>query len=620
MVREDDRSSEEEAPSKDQPQSSSDDSDLEGEMRSALKQIRKLKKKNPKLMNKLLKKDKDLQPAESENKADESKKEKAKPKKDLMPTGTRLEVKTVYSGPEDDQGRFDWTDKPPKDLGKPAEDEESSEFAFIVRRVKVYNDPRRLMELHSIVVQSPHLRRLLGKALHKYPGVTVSLERLEFEKNFEPLVHRWGTLKEMVAAETDEEAKKHAKMFIDLLETELKETMSTALDFKNNKVMSFELFWTICEPGTIIYSRQNGQEAAFKLESSQYGSMRGARVFWLSCQQLDWDGSKFGTTKINLMIRNFKGTLPIKSLSTHPIHFHPKEDELQKRLRERGALVESLAGSHYKGYTGVGWQHGSCGSKEKYNINGRVMIDTAAWNRFQPNFHVSVKAIGESNGEDDDDADEEDDDDVPYDGKMPDATEIDESCRKPLTDEQRLILAPALRGYALQQKVWVNMFPGCVEEVEFSTKAFNSLVLPSNQKELILGFTQSQQQSDEDKFDDVIKGKGRGMVILLCGAPGVGKTLTAESVAEELHAPLYMMSAAELGLEPRHVETKLQSILQMCQRWKAVLLIDEADIFLEERSLHELERNKLVSVFLRVLEYYGKCSHPDPKDVAIPSA
>lgn len=68
--------------------------------------------------------------------------------------------------------------------------------------------------------------------------------------------------------------------------------------------------------------------------------------------------------------------------------------------------------------------------------------------------------------------------------------------------------------------------------------------------------------------------------------------------------PLYMLSAGDLGLEPRSVDVKLQGILDLCTRWNAILLIDEADIFLEERSLHELERNKLVSIFLRVLEYY----------------
>lgn len=71
-----------------------------------------------------------------------------------------------------------------------------------------------------------------------------------------------------------------------------------------------------------------------------------------------------------------------------------------------------------------------------------------------------------------------------------------------------------------------------------------------------------------------------------------------------MKVPLYCMSAGDLGFDPRKVETKLQDILEMCSRWSAILLLDEADVFLEQRSLHELERNKLVSIFLRVLEYY----------------
>ena len=94
------------------------------------------------------------------------------------------------------------------------------------------------------------------------------------------------------------------------------------------------------------------------------------------------------------------------------------------------------------------------------------------------------------------------------------------------------------------------------------------------------------------------------LTVAISGPPGVGKTLTAESVAEEMKVPLYMMSAGDLGLDPRQVESKLQGILDMCTRWNAILLLDEADVFLEQRSLHELERNKLVSIFLRVLEYY----------------
>lgn len=85
------------------------------------------------------------------------------------------------------------------------------------------------------------------------------------------------------------------------------------------------------------------------------------------------------------------------------------------------------------------------------------------------------------------------------------------------------------------------------------------------------------------------------MIVLLDGPPGVGKTLTAESVAEEMKAPLYTMSAGELGTQADSVESKLGDILEMATMWNSILLIDEADIFLEQRGSGELERNELVA-------------------------
>lgn len=92
--------------------------------------------------------------------------------------------------------------------------------------------------------------------------------------------------------------------------------------------------------------------------------------------------------------------------------------------------------------------------------------------------------------------------------------------------------------------------------------------------------------------------------MLLSGEPGVGKTLTAESVAEEMRRPLYAVSAGELGSTTDSVETTLQRVLNLCAKWHAVLLIDECDVFLQQRDVNDLERNRLVAVFLRLLEYY----------------
>jgi hypothetical protein len=184
----------------------------------------------------------------------------------------------------------------------------------------------------------------------------------------------------------------------------------------------------------------------------------------------------------------------------------------------------------------------------------QIIIDTYGWNRFEPSHPIFVTPLnqkeskptpvhgwgdeadeGEENEIVEDDY-EEDDSGMPLDGAF--ADEDDAAKQPPLTTEQKLICTPLLRGYSLKNKLWLNFFVNCVNDIEWQKDAFDRLVLPKNQKELILGFTESQRKYRES-FDDVIEGKGRGMIILLCGPPGVGKTLTAESMAEEMKIPMY---------------------------------------------------------------------------------
>lgn len=140
-------------------------------------------------------------------------------------------------------------------------------------------------------------------------------------------------------------------------------------------------------------------------------------------------------------------------------------------------------------------------------------------------------------------------------------------------------------------------------DIKWSKEAFNSLVLGSRQKDLILALFE-QHATRAKVFDDVVKDKGKGLVGLLSGRPGCGKTLTAEAMAEITESPLYTVSAGELGTEPMELDECLSRILELAQTWKAVLLIDEAEVFLQTRSCTDVNRNALVSIFLRQLEYY----------------
>ncbi|KAF1846343.1 P-loop containing nucleoside triphosphate hydrolase protein [Cucurbitaria berberidis CBS 394.84] len=546
--------------------------------------------------------------------------------------GMKSGLQHLYSGKEDKKGRFQWQDKIPEDIGDPVENDETAKWALLVRNVKVYNDPTRVLSVHSIVVQSPLLKTLLAGVLKNYPGVTVGLNRLEFSGKFEPLIHRWTELQEAIGklgdeTEDQQTTKAHAELLQEVLVKEFKSMIDTSQDMKSKRVMTYEHLWTLFQPGATVFSRQDGQETAMVLVETRYGQdAKGTPCFWLTCRYVDWDGSKFGTQKINLSVSIYTGTRSISSLRVYPLEYHPEGQAIRTRLIERGTKAEALAGPNYRAYQGVAWRQGAFGAKDKYNVKGRIVIDTYGWNRFNPTHLIFVAPLNQKEptnswsrldgdpienlfgdgGDDEENRTEvddydEDDSGMPMDGHF--ADEEDAAKHVPLTTEQKLICTPLLRGYSLKNKLWLNFFVNCVKDIEWQKDAFDRLVLPKNQKELILGFTESQRKF-RDTFDDVIEGKGKGMIILLCGPPGVGKTLTSESVAEEMKVPLYMMSAGDLGFDPRKVETKLQDILEMCSRWNAVLLLDEADVFLEQRSLHELERNKLVSIFLRVLEYY----------------
>ena len=141
-----------------------------------------------------------------------------------------------------------------------------------------------------------------------------------------------------------------------------------------------------------------------------------------------------------------------------------------------------------------------------------------------------------------------------------------------------------------------------MENVVWNKKAFDYLVLNPDTKELVLALVTNKLAADRGA--DLIENKGKGLILLLHGGPGTGKTLTAESVAEIAEKPLFRVTCADVGIQPEAVEKYLDSVFRFAKRWDCVVLLDEADVFLEKRTLDDLSRNALVTVFLRVLEYY----------------
>ncbi|KAL3478327.1 hypothetical protein BJX99DRAFT_256654 [Aspergillus californicus] len=174
------------------------------------------------------------------------------------------------------------------------------------------------------------------------------------------------------------------------------------------------------------------------------------------------------------------------------------------------------------------------------------------------------------------------------------------------------LLPGRLFGYSLQNRKFVSVSVNNLKPIEDLSSRLQDLIIDENHEKmlraLVLSHFARKQLRESTGLQitnqDIIQNKGKGLVILLHGVPGVGKTSTAEAMAIEFGKPLLPMTCGDLGLEPEVVEDSLKELFRLAQTWDCILLLDEADVFLTERIPSDLRRNALVSVFLRVLDYY----------------
>lgn len=123
--------------------------------------------------------------------------------------------------------------------------------------------------------------------------------------------------------------------------------------------------------------------------------------------------------------------------------------------------------------------------------------------------------------------------------------------QKKLNPSQLFMTWPYVAGFSFSAKRWGELLVENLTNIQFDDKAYDRLVIPEDKKMLIRALVEDNKRiqhvdnslksssSASKTSSDVISGKGGGVIFLLHGSPGVGKTLTAEAIAELLHYPLY---------------------------------------------------------------------------------
>ncbi|PVI01842.1 hypothetical protein DM02DRAFT_654094 [Periconia macrospinosa] len=447
------------------------------------------------------------------------------------------------------------------------------------------------------------------------------------------------------------------KLLLRYIDEDYKDIRKTLKPMLKAGTITYNLVWALFKPNTIIYTPTYGNKddpRCFKVDYCyEEEDWFGNKKWNIEGRYLEYDGKVFGLGDHFVQINSFKGPRRIANIGAYPLSFYKDPEALREQLIERGKKFVALQGMNYRFQKGLAYMKVRR-VVMKFNINGRVMIDPALFRRLNANYPLSYIKADDLSHEDEDedsdsdegcsdcgcdsnsDSDNESDTDQPKgrvvmwknkEGKRylirlpasssgPDissqqldvvADTEDSECehsKHVFTEEELLIASPVVLGFSFSEKAWVEFSLAGIKEIEWNDEAFETLVLPPQIKQNLKGLVSSHRFNAARTIDDVIVGKGKGLNVVLHGPPGVGKTLTGESIAEFLRCPLYAVSSGELGTSAPQLERDLNRIMEITHSWGAILLLDEADVFLEARQPHDIHRNALVSVFLRLTEYY----------------
>ncbi|KAF7558199.1 hypothetical protein G7Z17_g13 [Cylindrodendrum hubeiense] len=367
-----------------------------------------------------------------------------------------------------------------------------------------------------------------------------------------------------------------------------------------------------------------GDNAKAKLEDS---------TITISCVYIDFDGKDIGPVSENFMIPRFEGEKNVNALPVFPFRF-AKTSNLKETLIKRGDTFLTVAGVQPMHYSGL-----TLNTREE--VDSQVVIDFEEALSIDRGLgpkpkieHVISTARGDRDVRVAQSSDDEDKGCIPeccateivhddafveknrtdsflreqlswddQEGRTPSLAIISRPLKAAMDDEgyigddEKLIMSYRAYGFILRSRKW--------EE-----NNFDLLVLPKGHREVVESlvtqhFRDKASISGDTDQVDIVRGKGKGLIILLHGAPGVGKTTTAECVANYFHKPLFQITCGDLGSTAENVENRLETNFALANRWGCILLIDEADVFLESRKTENFDRNSLVAVFLRVLDYYA---------------
>ncbi|KAJ1337992.1 hypothetical protein MN608_00850 [Microdochium nivale] len=444
---------------------------------------------------------------------DEANGEKTKEEDQTM----KCEIKHLDRRYDDDDQQY--YEERKKEVDKPEQKDWWQLYAFCI--VRHFNSDGEYSHT-KLAINSIALRELLYEIVGDYSGYNLNVDDMQIASPYHSLFHRRKRIEE-------EGRKRFADDEVSLAQHDL------LMGWINNhfeldiaahaqcveaktKTIAFEHLWTLFPAGQIVYAKVIGNNRAFRVKCSWYdvGDIPG---LGLTVTYIDYDGERLGSRKMDLFIHKYTTQQELCDLDVMPLELSDDADSLRAELLERGRKFESyLGGQHFMQYSGLAIKKTDKGYA-RFDVSGRVMVDVKTFHRLEANDSFTVKSL-------------------PYDKaarayrlrkKTVEDNFINGSADgvavpryDQLSDEDACLTNATVRGYSFSAKKFLEFYVEQLSPIEWNDDCFDALVLDAGVKKTVQALVSSHTR-EREKFDDIIKGKGQGLVCVLHGPPGVGK-------------------------------------------------------------------------------------------------
>ncbi|KAM0204839.1 hypothetical protein ACHAQI_009788 [Fusarium lateritium] len=534
--------------------------------------------------------------------------------------GADATIQTLYEGKNSNgQGNeWDWQDYPPKQV---PESTAKARDRVAIRVYKVRDiektaiSGRYPLKYHRVDIQNPLLLNALEPIVKKENIHLDVHDGASFKEPFRPLWFCQDEIRDLYKeTKQGDPLKGFLQLFLRALDEIFRDIKIKRRNLLDKGLTDFRTAWTLFPRDSTVYSFGLNSEFIGKVEGTEYDTSDGLVQLVITVKVMAFNGEEFVWRRKLLTINEFSGNKPIRDLRHYPFDMHLDRDAIKGRLMARGRKVLDLQGLTYCSYTGIALHPGER-SVEKHNVECRILVDVVGYNKFQlaegkrENQDPEIEVVDVSRRRRRQDLAE-----TKREGKHPKTQQKRLNEEEQASNREELLREPTelafmselIGGYALKNKLWVYFYVEDLEPIVWNDQAYSHLVFDAQQKDLVLSFVENHNLNNGvlTAMDDVIVGKGQGLIMLLSGPPGTGKTLMAEAIADRTHRPLFYLQAEDLGINAASLGANIKRVFEMATEWNAVILLDEADVFMADRNPNDIHRNELVSIFLRELEYF----------------